>query len=102
MLDSMDKTPEEMKELAIAVVTGALNARALEDQNERLEQFASDYNMLMQGITGGDIFRLASLLADLSSSLVEQIAQLLDSKPETVMTYLAQQMANTPITQNDD
>ena len=102
MEEPFEKTPEEMKELAIAVVTGALNARALESQEGRLEQFAGDFHMLMEGITGADLFRLASLLGDLGASLVEHMAQLLDSSPQTVMQFLAQQMAGTPITENED
>jgi hypothetical protein len=98
----MDKTPNEMKELAVATVTSALNARSLESQEDRIKQFASDYHMLMEDADGADMFRLSSLLADLSASMIEMMAHMMDSKPETVMAYLAQQMAETPIAENEE
>lgn len=90
---------EGMKRLAIGAVTSALNARALEDPQERIDQFASDWKMLMADANGTDIYRLASLLADLSSSLVQQMAVLLGTDSEQVMQYLAQQMYQAPISE---
>lgn len=91
--------PEQMKRLAIGAVTAALNARALESSDERMTQFASDWKMLLTDTNGTDVYRLASLLADLASSLVQHLALLLGSDSEQVMQYLAQQMYGTPITE---
>ena len=97
-----DLSPEQMKSLAIGAVTSALNARGLEDSVDRMNQFASDYKMLLDGVSGTDLFRLASLLADLSSSLVQQMAALLDTSSDKVMQYIAQQMLGAPITEVGD
>lgn len=93
---------EQLKLLCIGAVTSALNARAHEDPQERIDQFVGDYKMLLEGINGTDLYRLASLLADLSSSLVQQMAVLLDSSQETVMQYLAQQMFVANITEVEE
>ena len=93
---------DQLKALTIGAVTSALNARAQEDPQDRIEQFASDYKMLLEGITMTDLYRLASLLADLSSSMVQQIAALLGTSQDNAMQYIAQEMLGASVTEVEE
>lgn len=90
-----DVESEEIKQLAVAIVTSALNARAL-DGDERIERYQSDFVFLTENMTGDDFYRMASLLGDMAGSFVELIAEFSMSDPETAMIYLAKSMLNTP------
>lgn len=93
--------PSDLKKLAIATITSALAARQQTDADVRHKQFSDEFLMLVDDITGTDLFRLTSLLADLGASIVEQLAHVLGSDSDKVMEYLAQQMLGTPMVNGD-
>lgn len=92
---------ETLQEIAIATVTSAVNARAQETMEERVRQYGDDFSILLDGMTGEDLFKLTSLLADLSGFLVGIIAQTRDVSPEVAMQFIAQQMMKTGMTDDE-
>lgn len=88
----MSMDTESLREIAVATVTSAVNARAAETIEERIEQYGDDFSILLEGMTHEDLFRLTSLLADMSGFLVGLIASSKDIAPEVAMQFIAQQM----------
>lgn len=88
---------EEVKELSIAIITSALSARTIDDTKDRSAQFGSDFMLLLKDCDGTDIVMLTSLLADISSSLVEALATLLETSPEDTMAWFAQRLLAMPL-----
>lgn len=86
---------EEIKQLAVAVVTSALNARALEGE-DRITRYQSDFVFLTENMSGDDFYRMCSLLGDMAGSFVELIADIAMSEPEETMIHLAKSMLDTP------
>lgn len=91
---------DELKQLAVGVITSAVNARPL-PMDGRIDQFGKDFIMLTQGMTVGDLYRLCSLLADISGSFVEMLSDLSDNEPTEMMQFLAKQVLGTPTREND-
>lgn len=93
---------DSLREIAIATVTSAVNARAQETMEKRIEQYGDDFAILLDGMDGDDLFRLASLLADMSGFLVGLIAHTKDIAPEVAMQFIAQQMMTVATTDEDE
>ena len=88
----MSVDTESLREVAVATVTSAVSARALESMEARIKQYGDDFSILLEDMTGDDLYRLTSLLADMSGFLVGLVAHTKEVSPEVVMRYIAQQM----------
>lgn len=97
----MAYTSQELKETAVAVVTAALNARSCETVEARIDQYSHDFTMLLDDITGEELFRLTSLLADMNSFLLETLSHYLEIDRDVVMRYFAQNLTSAETTETD-
>lgn len=91
---------EELKQLAVGVITSAVNARPL-PVDGRIDQYGKDFIMLTQGMTVGDLYRLCSLLADIGGSFVEMLSDFSEVDTNEMMQFLAKQVLSTPTQEND-
>lgn len=97
----MDISPQELKEIAVATVTAALNARSCETLEDRIDQYGHDFTMLLDDVPAEGLYRLSSLLADMNSFLVEILSRYLEIDKDVVMEQLAQNLTSSGITETE-
>lgn len=94
-------TKQELMQTAIAVIASSVAARSIEDMDERIKQFGSDFSFLVGETSIRDLVRMTSLLADINGFLVESLAHSKDVEPEEMMQFLALKMLETEIQEED-
>lgn len=88
---------DEMKGLAIGVITSALSARDLGNEveiDQRVSQYAHDFNLMIEGVHPVDMYRLCSLLADTNAALIWSLSTALEVEPMEAMERLAKEIRN--------
>lgn len=88
---------QELKEVAVSLVTSAVNARSQDSADERASMYAQDFGILMDGAQVADLYRLTSLLGDMGAMLIEMLATTLDIPADVAVQYLVQNILEQEI-----
>jgi hypothetical protein len=81
--------PQEMKRTAIALLTLAVSARSMEDREEAVEQYATDFALVTQDLRNLEWVALVSMLANCGGALVGLAAKMQEIESAEMMEMMA-------------